>query len=70
MARRIEYSLDLADFDQHILAMSATGLILRAVQPQDADQLAELMNEAYRETIDYDGETLEDVIGNQRSCSK
>jgi hypothetical protein len=42
MTWHIEYSLDLADFNQRSLSMSAVGLILRAAQPKDDNQLAEL----------------------------
>ena len=42
MTRRLEDSLDLADFNQRSLSTSEAGLILRAAQPKDANLLAEL----------------------------
>ena len=63
MTKRYEYSLDLSDFDQRSLSMSAADLQLRAAQPADTNALAELMIDAYRGTIDYDGETLKDALG-------
>jgi RimJ/RimL family protein N-acetyltransferase len=63
MTRRHEYSLTLSDFNQPHPPMMGTRLQLRAGQPTDASALAELMLDAYRGTIDYDDETLEDAMG-------
>jgi hypothetical protein len=63
MTRRHEYSLTLSDFNQPHPPMMGTHLQLRAGQPADANALAELMLDAYRGTIDYDDETLEDAMG-------
>jgi len=63
MTKRYEYVLDLSDFDQHRPSVTVAHLQLRAAQPTDANALAELMLEAYRGTIDYEGEALEDAMG-------
>lgn len=62
MTRRHEYALDLSALDRRGVPVTVPHLELRAAQPTDSDALAELMLEAYRGTIDYDGETLEDAI--------
>lgn len=62
MPRRHEYFRVLSDFDGYSQPASATGLVLRPALPMDARTLAELMIEAYRGTIDYDGESLDDAI--------
>jgi RimJ/RimL family protein N-acetyltransferase len=43
--------------------MTLPDLQLRAAQPTDTQVLAELMLDAYRGTIDYDDETLDDAVG-------
>jgi RimJ/RimL family protein N-acetyltransferase len=63
MTKRHEYSLDLSNIDHYDPPLTAARLQLRTAQPTDAYALAELMIKAYRGTIDYDGETLEDAIG-------
>jgi RimJ/RimL family protein N-acetyltransferase len=62
MPKRFEYSLDLSDFDQCSSSMILPDLQLRAAQPTDTQALAELMLDAYRGTIDYDDETLDDAV--------
>ena len=63
MAVRHEYCLDLSEFAPSDGAFNASELQLRAAMPSDMPALAELMIDAYRGTIDYDGETIEDAIG-------
>lgn len=63
MIERHEYSTDLAEFDPCSLPMAAIDLQLRAIRSTDSNAIAELMVEAYRGTIDDEGETLEDAIG-------
>ena len=62
MTIRHEYFLDLSDLNQHIGAASTSHLPLRAPQTSDTDAMAELMLEAYRGTIDYEGETLDEAV--------
>jgi RimJ/RimL family protein N-acetyltransferase len=62
MPERFEYFLDLSDFDQYSSSMTVPDRQLRAAQPPDTQALAELMLDAYRGTIDYDHETLDDAI--------
>jgi L-amino acid N-acyltransferase YncA len=62
MTTRHEYSLDLADFNQQLGAASTSQWQLRAPQTSDTNAIAELMLEAYRGTIDYEGETLDGAI--------
>lgn len=62
MIKRHEYSLDLSQFDVSEASISVAGLELRPAQPLHKSALAELMIEAYRGTVDYDGENLDDAI--------
>lgn len=62
MNRRHEYSLDLSDFEHCYPSTPAAHLQLRMALSTDAIALVELMIEAYRGTIDYDDETLEDAV--------
>lgn len=62
MKRRHEYSLNLSAFEQHSPSTSIAHLELRPARPADSSMLSELMIEAYRGTIDYDGETIDDAI--------
>ena len=57
-----EYFLDLAGFDQQRGDSASSHLPLRAPQTSDTDAMAELMLEAYRGTIDYEGETLDEAV--------
>lgn len=52
---RLGMLLDLAR------AAGAPAVACRSVTPADAEALADLMLEAYRGTVDYNGETLEDA---------
>lgn len=62
MRHRFEYMLELKDLNP----TTAPGTLAKATwrNPSLADQqiLAELMLDSYRDTIDYDGETMEDSI--------
>jgi GNAT superfamily N-acetyltransferase len=60
MKRRHEYFLLLSGFCPP--APRADGLRLRAYQAEDLQNLAALMLEAYRGTVDSEGEALEDAI--------
>lgn len=62
MRKRHEYFRDLSDFGGRDQTVPATRLELRPASPADASALAELMIEAYRGTIDYDGESLADAV--------
>ena len=57
MPTRHNYRLNLAAY--HPQQQPSPGLDLRAPTGADAANLAVLMLDAYRDTIDYDGETLE-----------
>lgn len=61
MRKRHEYALDLPDVEGRSQSVPVTRLELRPALPTDANALAELMFEAYRGTIDYDGEDLDDA---------
>ena len=67
MARRHEYLLDLPTFERRRTPAPDARLQLRAAQLADAGALAELMIEAYQGTIDYDGETVDDALGEIRA---
>jgi len=56
--RRHEYVLDL---HAQTGPAGATGVAVRLPTPADAEALAELMLDAYLDTIDYEGENLEDA---------
>jgi hypothetical protein len=62
MPNRFEYFLALSDCDLCRSSMTVPDLQLRAAQPTDTQPLAELMLDAYRGTIDYDDETLDDAV--------
>jgi RimJ/RimL family protein N-acetyltransferase len=63
MAIRNEYYLDLSEFAPAAAPSTGTEIELRAARPMDVPALAELMIDAYRGTIDYDDETIEDALG-------
>jgi RimJ/RimL family protein N-acetyltransferase len=67
MTNRYEYFLHFPDLDQLDPPATVDDLHVRAPEPEDINALAELMIEAYRGTIDYDGETLEDAVGEVRA---
>jgi L-amino acid N-acyltransferase YncA len=62
MSNRYEYTLRLSDF----VPLDASGidneLELRPIQEADAPSLAEVILDAYRGTIDYDGETYDAAL--------
>jgi RimJ/RimL family protein N-acetyltransferase len=60
MRRRFEYILDLKRSNSTLTDMVADwGGIVRHPSAEDKELLAVLMLDAYRGTIDYDGETIE-----------
>ena len=63
MTIRHEYYLDLSELAPSVAPSNGAEIQLRALQLSDAPTLAELMIDAYRGTIDYDDETIEDAIG-------
>jgi len=62
MSKRYEYTLRFPDFAPSKASRVDDELELRPVQTADAPAIADLMIDAYRGTIDYDGETLEDAL--------
>ena len=63
MTNRNEYFLKLAAESPHIdTPLNDAALQIRPVQIADASSLAELMLDAYRGTIDEDGETFNDAL--------
>ena len=61
MSPRHEYVLDLSTLEGRVPPVATPGLRTREAKPSDAGALAELMIEAYRGTIDYDGESLQEA---------
>ena len=59
---RHEYALALADWANPVGNAIPTAFVVRTVEPADLSPLAELMLEAYRNTIDYEGEGLAEAI--------
>jgi len=57
-----EYFLNLSDFQLGNLPRGMGALALRLAQLTDVPGLAELMISAYRGTIDYDDESVEDAV--------
>lgn len=60
MATRNEYRLDLSHYEPFAAKLPPTFAV-RNPSLDDAALLADLMLDAYRDTIDYDGETLADA---------
>lgn len=60
---RYEYFLKLVDYAPLDVPLLDSKFQIRTVQKEDVPALAELMIAAYRGTIDYDGETYEDALG-------
>jgi RimJ/RimL family protein N-acetyltransferase len=56
-ARRYEYVLDVSE----PVAVPPQDFAVRRPEPGDAELLAELMLDAYLDTIDYEGESLEEA---------
>lgn len=63
MTHRNEYFLKLPEFSHVDVPLIEGRFQLRSVRPTDVSSLAELMIDAYHGTIDYDGETYEDALG-------
>lgn len=63
MSQRNEYVLDLSGIIEDHRPIPVDGFTVRPPRMEDAEALAVLMIEAYRGTIDYDGETVEDARG-------
>ena len=59
---RHEYALTFADSGSPVDSAASRGFVMRAVEPADLSPLAELMLEAYRNTIDYEGEGLTEAV--------
>lgn len=62
MSRRYEYTLLLPDFVPSNASQVDDALELRPAQVANASAMADLMLDAYRGTIDDDGETIEDAL--------
>ena len=62
MTKRFEFTLRLPVFVRPNVSWDSHELGLRPVQVADAPSLAELMLDAYRGTIDDDGETYDDAL--------
>jgi RimJ/RimL family protein N-acetyltransferase len=62
MPERFEYVLDLQRWTKPTDKTTLAGLSLRTPEISDLRALAELMLEAYRGTIDYEGETIAEAV--------
>jgi RimJ/RimL family protein N-acetyltransferase len=62
MASRHEYRLDLTGRTAATPARLLIGAHFRPVQSADLVPLAELMLDAYRDTVDYEGESLPEAV--------
>lgn len=62
MAKRFEYRLDLGEAGIEAPLPVFPGIQLKPALISDGDALAALMIDAYRGTIDYDDETIEDAL--------
>ena len=62
MRVRHEYRLELAVANPRADLRPPVGISVRAVSPGDTLKLAELMLEAYRNTIDYEGEGITEAV--------
>ncbi len=62
MPVRHEYVLNLAEANPPTDLCAPAGVCLRAVSLADAPDLAELMLDAYRNTIDYEGEEIAEAV--------
>ena len=59
---RHEYALTFADSGIPVAGAISREFVMRAVELADLSPLAELMLEAYRNTIDYEGEGLTEAV--------
>ena len=62
MSKRYEYTLLLPHFASSNASNVDDALELRPAREEDVSAIADLMLDAYRGTIDDDGETLEDAL--------
>src|SRR5215217_8087161 len=62
MPNRNEYFLKLPRFSHPEPPLNEANFQIRPATTSDASSLAELMIDAYRGTIDYDGETFDDAL--------
>ncbi len=62
MPVRHEYVLNLAEANPPADLCAPAGVCLRAVSHADVPDLAELMLDAYRNTIDYEGEEIAEAV--------
>jgi RimJ/RimL family protein N-acetyltransferase len=62
MSKRFEYTLSLLDLVPPDVSQGDRELELSPIEITDAPSLAELMINAYRGTVDDDGETYEDAL--------
>lgn len=67
MAARHEYRLNLDRFHLREMDEPSTDAFIRSPQVIDLEELAGLMLDAYRGTIDDDGETYEDALNEVRA---
>jgi len=65
MTKRFEYQLKLDK--ARFVSLSVNKIVWRNPSPEDKQILADLMLDAYRDTIDYDGETIEDALNEVQS---
>jgi len=59
---RHEYRLDLAAASPRAVLPAPLGMSVRAISAADGRDLAELMLDAYRNTIDYEGEGITEAV--------
>jgi len=59
---RHEYRLELGVENTRTDLRAPIGIFLRAITPDDVLNLAELMLDAYRDTIDYEGEGIAEAV--------
>jgi L-amino acid N-acyltransferase YncA len=67
MAHRSTYRLDLDQFNLPEPELSLGYMIIRSPQVVDLEDLARLMFDTYKGTIDDDGETYEDALNEVRA---
>ena len=67
MTSRSEYFLKLPEVQSKEMPMLDAAFQVRTAQTEDASLLAQLMVDAYRGTIDYDGETFDDALSEVNS---
>ncbi len=70
MSDRDEYFLDFSSFDQSKPPSNITDIEFKPARLSDTHALAVLMIEAYRGTIEYDDEIVEDALIEVQSCRR